>query len=42
MANQVQKKLERIIQQQEAIASQQAVAQAEQMSDTNTWLERVE
>ena len=42
MANQVQKELERITQQQKAIASQQAVAQAEQMSDTNLWLEREE
>jgi hypothetical protein len=37
-----QQELERIREKQEAIASQQAVAQPEQMSDANPWLERVE
>ena len=38
----MQQEWERITQQQEMIASQGAVAQPEQMSDTNLWLERVE
>ncbi len=42
MAEKCQRELERITAQQEVIASQQAVAQPEQMSDTNPWLERVE
>ena len=42
MADKGKQELERITQQQQAIARQQAVAQAEQMSDTNPWLERVE
>ena len=42
IAQKGQKELERIRDKQEAIASQQAIAQPEQMSDANPWLERVE
>lgn len=42
MAEKVRQELERITQKQEVIAGQQAIAQAEQISDTNPWLERVE
>ena len=42
MADKVKQEFDRITQQQQEIASQEAVAQPEQMSDTNPWLERVE
>ena len=42
MADKVKYEFEGIIQTQEAIAGQEAVAQPEQMSDTNPWLEGVE
>ena len=42
MADKVKQEFERITQQQAAIASQEAVAQPQQMSDTNLWLDRVE
>ena len=42
MSQKGQRELERIRGQQEAIASQQAIAQPEQISDANPWLERVE
>jgi len=42
VAQKGQGELERIIQKQEEIASQQAIARPEQMSDANAWLERVE
>ncbi len=42
ITNKYARELERITQQQKELASQQAVAQPEQMSDTNPWLERVE
>ena len=42
MADKVKQEFERITQQQEAVASQEAVAQPQQISDTNPWLDRVE
>ena len=42
MAEKGKQELERIRQQQKTIARQETVAQPEQISDTNPWLERVE
>ena len=42
MANKIKQEFGRITRQQEAIAGREAVAQPEQISDSNPWLERVE
>ena len=42
MADKMKQEFDRITQQQKTIASQEIMAQPEQMSDTNPWLERVE